>query len=211
MSNAVLSNTDLVRHLLSQSTDATGVLSASKAIRQSQQPCTRYYERWAKQGCPQAPTDTVEQSCLTSLGGHRSAFCEGVFTMFHGSSEHEESTRAVLRRVLGLLNAKRTPDEQLVIVLTPGDATVRLQMSRDGNLVTLTNCGWRKRGTQCKPTNAQLRALLTTILTRTGTVVLPCPKGSKASGAIRVPRALQLRVARWVGDEEQVLMHGQRR
>ena len=131
--------------------------------------------------------------------------------MFHGSSEHEESTRAVLRRVLGLLNAKRTPDEQLVIVLTPGDATVRLQMSRDGNLVTLTNCGWRKRGTQCKPTNAQLRALLTTILTRTGTVVLPCPKGSKASGAIRVPRALQLRVARWVGDEEQVLMHGQRR
>ena len=73
LSDKVLSNQDLVRHLLSQSSDATGLLSISKAVRDGE-PCSRQYERWSFQGCP---SDGGE--CLRAIGGLDSTFCQGTY------------------------------------------------------------------------------------------------------------------------------------
>ena len=56
----VLSNRDLVRNLLSQSTEGSHILTASKSIRDAQQPCTSLYERWAERGCPTQAEGTVD-------------------------------------------------------------------------------------------------------------------------------------------------------
>ena len=216
---AVLSNRDLVRNLIAQSTDGSHLLTASKTIRDAQQPCTTHYERWAEDGCPAQPESDAERDCLRSLGGLDAAFCQGTFdytSLDNGwpTTHTSQPSSFVVATVLDLIAEKPTGVDHLTtkIVLILGTTTVRLQMSSSGNIITATNQGWRRRGTRCRPSDEQVRSLLQTILTRTGTIKLPCPDGSQASGEVQVPRSIHIRVARWDEwmEQEWLLFHGQR-
>ena len=57
----VLSNRDLVRNLIAQSTKGSHLLAANKAIRDAQQPCTTHFERWSEVGCPAQPQSDEER------------------------------------------------------------------------------------------------------------------------------------------------------
>jgi len=207
LSDKVLSNQDLVRHLLSQSSDATGLLSISKAVRDGE-PCSRQYERWSFQGCP---SDGGE--CLRAIGGLDSTFCQGTYdlTVLHRiwPSRREDPAREVATRVVDLLG-RRPLSGELVITLTLGSTTLRIRVGRE-NVISLIDRGWRKRGVVCKPTDAQVRQLLRTVLTRTGKIPLPCPPNSQSRGPITVPRSIHIRVAVWDQEEEWLLLYGQRR
>ena len=155
LSDKVLSNQDLVRHLLSQSSDATGLLSISKAVRDGE-PCSRQYERWSFQGCP---SDGGE--CLRAIGGLDSTFCQGTYdlTVLHRiwPSRREDPAREVATRVVDLLG-RRPLSGELVITLTLGSTTLRIRVGRE-NVISLIDRGWRKRGVVCKPTDALVRQL----------------------------------------------------
>ena len=127
----VLSNRDLVRNLLSQSTEGSHILTASKSIRDAQQPCTSLYERWAERGCPR-PAEGNELSCLESIGGLDSAFCQGTFeyTILQDGwpmTHTDQAPATVATKVLDLL--ARPPNANLVtnLSLILGTTTLRLQ------------------------------------------------------------------------------------
>ena len=215
----VLSNRDLVRNLIAQSTEGSHLLTTNKAIRDAQQPCTTHYEQWAEVGCPTQPESDEERDCLHSLGGLDSAFCQGTFDYTSLDSgwpmtHTDQPSSAVASRVLDLLAEKPTGFDNLTtkIALSLGTTTVRLQIGSSGNILTTTNQGWRRRGTRCRPDDEQVRSLLQTILTRTGTIGLPCLEGSQASGEVQIPRSIHIRVARWDEwmEQEWLLFHGQR-
>ena len=215
MATEVLSNRDLVRNLLSQSTEASHILTASKSIRDAQQPCTSLYERWAERGCPRQ-AEGNELSCLQSIGGLESAFCQGSFeyTILQDGwpmTLKDQAPATVATKVLDLL--KRPPNANLVtnLSLILGTTTLRLQLG-GANTLTTTNQGWRRRGIQCRPTDEQVRKLLQSILTRTGTVELPCPEGSRAGVNVQVPRSIHIHMARWdeLMEQEWLLLYGQR-
>ena len=216
---AVLSNRDLVRNLMAQSTEGSHLLAVNKAIRHSQQPCTSHFERWAEAGCPMQPESDGERDCLHSLGGLDTAFCQGTFdytTLESGwpTTHTGQPSTAVASTVLDLVAEKPTGFDHLTtkIILALGTTVVRLQTGSSGNILTTTNQGWRRRGTRCRPSDEQVRSLLQTILTRTGTVRLPCLEGSQASSEVQIPRSIHIRVARWDEwmEQEWLLFHGQR-
>lgn len=216
---AVLSNRDLVRNLIAQSTEGPHLLATNKAIRDAQQPCTTHYEQWAEVGCPTQPESDVERDCLQSLGGLDTTFCQGTFdytSLDNGwpTTHTSQPSSSVAAAVLDLVAEKPTGVGHLVtkIVLILGTTTVRLQVGRSGNTLTTSNQGWRRRGNRCRPSDEQMRSLLQTILTRTGTIKLPCQEGSQASGEVQVPRSIHIRVARWDEwmEQEWLLFHGQR-
>ena len=216
---AVLSNRDLVRNLIAQSTEGSHLLTANKVIRDAQQPCTTHYERWAEVGCPAQPESDAERDCLQSLGGLDTAFCQGTFDYTRlddgwPRTYTSQPSGVVASTVLDLIAAKPIGVDHLItkIVLILGTTTVRLQISSSGNILTTSNQGWRRRGTRCRPSDEQVRSVLQTILTRTGTIKLPCQEGSQASGEAQVPRSIHIRVARWDEwmEQEWLLFHGQR-
>lgn len=148
----VLSNRDLVRNLIAQSTEGSHLLTASKTIRDAQQPCTTHYEQWAEVGCPTQPESDEERDCLHSLGGLDSAFCQGAFdytSLDNGwpTTHTDQPSSAVASRVLDLLAEKPTGVDHLItsIALSLGATTVRLQIG-SGNILTTSNQGWRRRG-----------------------------------------------------------------
>ena len=77
MTDAVTSNTDLARRLISMG--GTELLAASKSIRNAHQPCTRKYERWREHGC-KADSDE-DRMCLQAIGGLESTLCQGEYTL----------------------------------------------------------------------------------------------------------------------------------
>ena len=215
----VLSNRDLVRNLISQSTDSSHLLTASTSIRDAQRPCTSHFEQWAVSGCPTQPQSDVERDCLQSIGGVDSAFCQGTFnyTILEGGwpvGRTDQSPSTVASAVLDLLSEKPTGVDHLTtkIMLTFGTTILRVQVGGGRNILTASTQGWRRRGTRCRPSDGQVRGLLQTLLTRTGTVKLPCQEGSQGIGEVQVPRSLHIRVARWdeFMEQEWLLLYGQR-
>ena len=215
----VLSNRDLVRNLISQSTDGSHLLTASKSIRDAQRPCTSHFEQWAVSGCPTQPQSDVERDCLKSIGGVDSSFCQGTFNytiLEHGwpVGRTEQSSQDIASAVLDMLSVKPAGFDHLTtkVVLTLGTAVVRLQVGGGGNFLIVSRNGWRRRGTRCRPSDEQVRGLLQTLLTRTGTVRLPCQEGSQGNGEVQVPRSLHIRMARWdeFMEQEWLLLYGQR-
>ena len=188
----VLSNRDLVRHLLSISKHATPLISSSKRIRTAQTPCATLFERWAHEGCPIEPTGN-EVHCLASIGGHDAPFC-GVYELIEYSAERVSSTTAtdvspqkVARDVVGRLLAQPHTGTSTLLVLTLGDTILSFERHPTlTNTIAVTRDGWRRKsGMPCRPTDDEVTQFLTRALTRTLSLALPC-----AHGHVQVKRSI---------------------
>ena len=199
--DAVLSNKDLVRQLLSHSSAAVGILGTSKEIRESE-VCTDLYERWARVGCPDRALGTREKRCLDAVEG--SAFCVGRWRV--GNSEL--SPAALTKRLQTLI--MDPPTTTLRILLTLGSTRIVIWLRPNWNeLITIVN-GWRRKGIPCTPPTQQVKQLLQTIITTVGEVTLPCPKRSRALTSVVVPRDVELSISRVVDGSEELLLSATR-
>ena len=139
--DAVLSNADISRLILSQATRPVRLLQTSRAIRSSE-PCAELYEIWSNSGCPQHPVG-AEIGCLNGLGGADSAFCQGVFDLdADGMHSTGVSATSVVRRIIKLLQSP--PTGTLVILFGMGPTTLKLQMDARP-IIVVTQDGWRKK------------------------------------------------------------------
>ena len=215
VSESVLSNRDLVRALLSQSADAVGMLSTSKAIRQAE-PCGRLLERWADDGCPDEPMTEEERRCTNGIGGVDSVFCTGHFSGTLLSPQlalatFDLSAAALLRKVTSLIGQPNTGVLTLIRVSFAG-ARVSLTMAHAGTRLLVDNEQRRRfKGYPCNITREEALLLLAVLVTRTGRVELPCP--TNPSSVVVVPRQLGIRVTRRYSGEEDdwLLLRGRRR
>ena len=83
----------------------------------------------------------------------------------------------------------------VVIVLGMGPTVLRVQVSQNLNLlISVVEDGWHKRGARCTPSKAQAAVLLSQVLTRTGTVSLPCQAGTSVPQSVHVTRRLSVTV-----------------
>mgnify|MGYP006091575827 CR=1 FL=1 len=217
-SASVLSNHDLVRALLSQSTDAVGLLSTSNAIRHSE-PCARLLERWANDGCPEEEQATTaeERRCLEGIGGLDSVFCTGRFSGTQldpqlALSTLDLSAAALVRKVAALVGQPSGRSVLTLIHVSFAGAHVSLAMGHaDARLQVEDEEGRRFKGYPCRITSEEALQLLAALLTRTGRVQLPCP--TNPSSAVMVPRRIGIRVTRrFAGEEDEwLLLRGGRR
>ena len=214
MSDAVLSNRDMVRHLLSNSNGAVGVLSASKAIREGEE-CRSHYERWAREGCPSDASDRAVVECLHGIGGLDSRFCQGSFEVT--TLEATWPVRIVMAakdfaaHVLALLTPPRDPGNVLTVVsLTLGASSLTFRLGSQNTLSAATH-EWRKKGPPCQLTLGQVRQLIEAVLTRTGKVEVPCSSASNVRSPLRVPRVMSIRITRRDEGQEWFLLSGHRR
>ena len=189
MTEPVLSNRDLVRTILKQSTSATPLLAASKSIRQSEE-CTPYFERWARNGCPANPTESQEKRCLDEMGGVEGEFCQGSFLV----SRDGHPDKMVRPRTLARAVSRRMVGPDRTLVFTFGTTILRIHHSADdGNTVTLTLDGWRRKGSRCRPNDGQVSHLIRALLTTRGLVALPC-NGTNSQGSVQVPHRASVRL-----------------
>ena len=208
-SETVLSNRDLVRHMLSLSRHATPLLAASKGLRLRQAPCAKLFERWAREGCPVEPGSEDEVNCLESIGGHSAAFC-GAYEMIvypgdidQPSTASEASPQKVANDVLRRFLTK-PPIGTSTRLWIRCERTILIfeRHSSLTNTLSVTRDGWRKRGKPCRPTDKEVTRFLTDALTRTVSLATPCPEDSAAFGNVQMmPRSLSVRLSRW--DERQ--------
>ena len=186
-SEAVFSNRDLVRQMLSQSSHALPLLSTTKSIR-SAEPCASTLEEWRRVGCPTHPAAGLEKRCLSAIGGLANPLCRLEYDVSVATK------RGVLE--MGGVPAASVADTvisiaepNLVTMLTLGSTVLRVRHGVP-NQLTVTRDNWRHRGTACRPSDAELRTLLRTILTTTGSIQLPCGAGT----LVHAPRMIQLTV-----------------
>ena len=170
--DTVLSNRDLVRHLLATSTDATPLLQTSKSLRQLE-PCASRLEQWAETGCPTNPT-SEQQPCLDAIGGATSRFCVGTYSVTALDSDgfplHSDGTAPsqVAERVTSVLKQGVRPNITTVLTISWHGTTITVQ----GHLLTIRRGRDRRR--QCRPNRKHMEDCLTTMITRIGSLSL-CP------------------------------------
>jgi hypothetical protein len=192
MSRYVLSNSDLTRQIIASASRPVELLQTSKSIRTAQAPCAELYEQWSNSGCPQHPTG-VEATCLNGLdGGVDSVFCQGVFTLVvEGKRSTGVGATSVVHRLTTLIQSPQPGT--LVIVVGMGPTILKLQADAQSRpILVVTEDGWRKKGSNCTVSRQQAVQVLTELLTRTGTVTLPCPARTSAPSSIHVTRKLQV-------------------
>ena len=169
----VLSNPDLVRHIISQSRDAARLLVTSKELLSSQQECTPHILRWARDGCAPPQTDE-ERRCLDAVGGVDGAFCtELIYEVTRDGTKRRVDAKRLAQHVARRLV---TRSGRTLTVRIRSGATLHIRRQRGTNRVVLTPAdGWRQKGDACLLTDAQLTACLHTLLTKgRGYVKLPC-------------------------------------
>jgi hypothetical protein len=177
----VFSNRDLVRHLLSFYSETIPLLSASKAMRTSEE-CRHSYESWAKRGCPATPTEK-ESRCLAGVGGRNGAFCNGVFHL-NGNPIGFDSFLAALLTT--------TVDDgfrgDLYVEVHMHPTVLHIHIARQANGLFTTHDGWRRKGS-CSPTPMQIKRILTEVITHRQ-ITLPCSNARR----LTVPRAIKIMV-----------------
>ena len=185
-SEAVFSNRDLVRQMLSQSSHALPILSTSKVIRQ-EEPCAPTWEQWRRTGCPKNPVG-MDAQCLSSIGGLQSSLCSLVYdTSVNTKTGILTITEVPASSFVDTVSSLTLLD--LTIMLDLGNTLLQLQHGTSIKL-TVTRDGWRQRGSVCHLTSDEASALLRQILTSTGNVPLPCSTHSSTGVAVHVPRQL---------------------
>ena len=193
MSAHFFSNRDLVRNMLSLSKDATPLLSTSKQFRNAE-PCATYYDRWAERGCPPSEDLSEDQSeCLNGIGGLDSPFCVGeykVSRLDNGTlTRSTMSVQRLLEEVRRLMQKPKLRHVTTTLIISISRVTIRLQRTAT-NLLVVTH-GWRQR-VRCRISDVEFDALLATLLTQTGSLLLPCQ-----ATTIDMPRSLGLHVCHW--------------
>ena len=192
--DAVLSNRDLVRHLLATSTDTTPLLQTSKSLRHLE-PCADQFEQWAERGCPAKPTPE-QQPCLDALGGATSPFCVGSYSLTALDSDGfpvhstDITPSRLARRVDAILTQRARPRVATILVISWSRTTIRLQRSASNNSLLVVNQGRRQR-VRCRLRETAPPQLLD-LVTHVGYVHLPCP-----ATPVRVPRSIHVRCHRY--------------
>jgi hypothetical protein len=187
----VLSNTDLTRAIVSQASRPVTLLQTSRSIRHAD-PCAEYFEMWHGSGCPQHAAG-AEAECLNAIGGLDGDFCTGTYDVdADGRRRTGVSAASVVRSVTRYLAAPKRGT--VVITLGMGPTVLRVQASDSSLLISVIEDGWRKKGSRCTLSRAQAAELLSQILTRTGTVPLPCPAGTSVPQSVHVTRKLSVSV-----------------
>ena len=140
--DAVLTNSDISRIIVSQAARPVKLLQASKQIRHSE-PCADLFHIWSHGGCPQHPSP-AELECLNGIGGLGSAFCQGVYEV-QADGQHRTgvSATSVALRVARLIER---PPGDVVIIVGLGPTVLKLQLVvRSRPRIFLTEDGWRAR------------------------------------------------------------------
>ena len=208
----VLSNNDLVRKLLSYGSDTVGLLRVNRSTRQAEE-CASTYETWAATDCPAQATGADER-CLHALGGLESEFCVGRFEVQTNDTKYIASTRRFAEQVRQILQENEGTRVKLKFTWRGIEVFVYAQPTRKNMILTIHN-GWGKKGNNCTPTTFETQTFIHGILTRVGTVALPCPPKTKAIGPIVVPRKLSVTISRYDETEgkeetEEVLLNASR-
>ena len=194
MSADVLTNRDLVRHMIRHSSHATSLLATTKALR-SQEDCANLFERWAATGCPtHTPTDPHEHQCLQDLGGGQGLFCQGSFHVHREG--HPTTTLSSAQLARRLARRMQGDDRTLAVTFRSNAETVVIRMhhsAEHGNRILLTRDGWRRKGRRCHPSDAELTVLIRALLTQRGPLMLPCA-GSSSEGTVHVPHLLSVQL-----------------
>ena len=184
----VLSNRDLVRNMIQQSASGIGWLKASRAIRAGE-PCARFFETWARHGCPAVARDKKEMDCLRVVGER---FCEGTYTLTMAGRATEVDAREAVEQVLSRM--RQSPSTALTFILAQR-TVLNIECNQAGsNRLTVTRDGWRSRGATCAPSDEQIAALVRHLMTAAqGTTVrLPCDPSTSAFGHVVVSRPIEV-------------------
>ena len=184
----VLSNRDLVRNMIQQSASGIGWLKASRAIRAGE-PCARFFETWARHGCPAVARDKKEMDCLRVVGER---FCEGTYTLTMAGRATEVDAREAVEQVLSRMH--QSPSTALTFILVQR-TVLNIECNQAGsNRLTVTRDGWRSRGATCAPSDEQIAALVRHLMTAAqGTTVrLPCDPSTSAFGHVVVSRPIEV-------------------
>ena len=203
----VLSNSDLVRHLLKQSSHAAPILAVNHTVRDSES-CARYYAQWARRGCPtDAPPRSEEGACLAAIGRH-STFCTGKFNVSEatpdGSIIHTADVPVAtfadrVRAILDTYEAGK--GHHTLVILTLGNTTLRIRVYPNTSATsqdhTVSMIGeWRFKGGACRMTRHSVDDLVRSVCITTGNVSVHCPVNTNVRGPIAVPRSIRVHVSR---------------
>ena len=200
-------NRDLIRHLLQQSSDSVRLLKASREIRDNE-PCSRHFENWSVEGCPQEPS-VDERVCLDGIG-RDSAFCTGIFLLKHLDSSSLPVTldilaTALVHRVSSLIPRQQGNDTRVMVSFET--TSILFDIGNDSITLTVGDGDITFPGFPCDTTHAEAINTIATLLTRTGRVEMPCPEHT----ALIVPRRIGVRVSRRDDDDEWLLFTAARR
>lgn len=203
--NETLNNRDLVRHLISLSSDSVRLMSTSKVIRE-QQPCASLWERWNENGCPNTVTEEREKDCLKQVGGHSGQFCVGTFEVMRVQNgwpvKSDASVTQVVEYLKSLLMEKQRASITTITTFYTRHATVTLRQTVSENtLIVRQNRNFRK--VRCIITDV---LPLLSICNRVGFVHLPCP-----ATPIRVSKPLRVEVFRMDEEEKEYPLLSARR
>jgi len=181
------------------------LLQTSKVIRAAQQPCAALYETWSLSGCPERPS-RAELECLNGIGGPDGPFCQGTYAVdADGQHSTGVSATSVARRVARLIQSP--PPGTLVVKFGMGPVVLKIQTEAQSRpMIIVTEDSWRRKGRTCSVSVAQAVTILTEILTRTGSVTLPCSSSTSAPRSVRVTRRLNLTARRIDLATETVLL-----
>lgn len=216
---AVLSSTDLVQALLAHSgADSVGLFGTSASVRDTVQPCARHFERWARDGCDDEAALTEEQRrCLNSVGGREGVFCSGLYTVTRLDQHHwavvTENTPAdsLLQQVTLLTRASNRPNQGSVLQVAFDSLRIKVVIASEaGSTLHVSRQGAAVRGYPCSITNDQAASLLSSLLTRTGTIHLPCP-AEPYGASVLVPRQIGVRMFRREEGDDWLLLRAGRR
>jgi hypothetical protein len=220
--DSVLGNVDLVRALLQNSADGVPLLSTSRALRDSMQPCARHLERWARDGCHEDEQLTEDQRrCLNSIGGREGVFCSGLYTVTRldeqqWASVNDTPAASLLGQVSSLTRPSNRPEQGSVVRISFDTVRVRVIITGIATTEALNSLevsnehGAPFTGYPCDVTHDQTTELLSSLLTRTGTVHMPCP-GAPNGASLLVPRRIGVRVFRREGGDDWLLLKAGRR
>ena len=202
---ATLGNRDLVRHLISLSSDNMDLLKTSKSIREGQ-PCRQLWEQWRDRGCPDAVADG-EKQCLEEIGGLSGPFCVGSFTVTRVQNGWPEVSDATAKQVADYVRALLLENQRAnittITTFRTRNVTVTLRQTVTENTLIVRQAR-NFRSVRCIVTDV---LPLLDICTRVGFVNLPCP-----ATPIRVSKSLRLEVVREDEEyKEYPLLSAQRR
>ena len=181
-SSEVFLNRDLSRKIV-QAKHGVRLLSTSKKIRNNEE-CTPQFERWRSAGCPIDPSEG-EMACMQAAG----KICDLEFNM----QSMGENPRDGVPAAKAASYVMRKMKEGCVLNFVMGETSVRIHVGEE-NGITVTRDGWQKRGIACGPTRDQIQDLVHALMTKTGTVKLPCMESSSAGSRVEVPRRMSLRL-----------------
>ena len=200
-----LGNRDLVRHLISLSSENVNLLKTSKSIREGQ-PCRQLWEQWRDTGCPDAVADG-EKQCLEEIGGLSGPFCVGSFTVTRVQNGWPVVSDATAIQVADYVRAFLLENQRIgittITTFRTRDVTVTLRQTVTENTLIVRQAH-NFRTTRCIITDV---VPLLSICTRVGFLHLPCP-----ATPIRVSKVLRVEVVREDEEyKEYPLLSAQRR